>query len=209
MRKIAVILLAGLLSFTQAATLDGRGFMKVKHGLVQAEAQTETEQPTTATCTFISNDNILRRDERTLAPTSLVPLENIAGTIRFREEDENDDYLQVRVSLTGFEPLKLYSIVINENSDVKDRCTKVGRVFNPSNSDPPTGVIAVIKSSNEGNIYSTLSEFPLKLSGAKRQSILNRSCTIHKIQSGDSYKDIWGENSLLDCAPIVSRRNNS
>ena len=68
MRKIAVILLAGLLGFTQAATLDGHGFMKVKHGLAQAEAQTETEQPTTATCTFISNDNVARRDDRSLAP---------------------------------------------------------------------------------------------------------------------------------------------
>ena len=68
MRKIAVILLAGLLGFTQAATLDGHGFMKVKHGLAQAEAQTKTEQPTTATCTFISNDNVARRDDRSLAP---------------------------------------------------------------------------------------------------------------------------------------------
>ena len=72
MRKIAVILLAGLLGFTQAATLDGHGFMKVRHGLAQAEAQTETEteteQPTTATCTFISNDNVARRDDRSLAP---------------------------------------------------------------------------------------------------------------------------------------------
>ena len=139
----------------------------------------------------------------------MVPLENIAGTIRFREEDENDDYLQVRVSLTGFEPLKLYSIVINENSDVTNRCTKVGKVFNPSNSDPPTGVIAVFKSSNDGNIYSTLSEFPLKLSGARRQSILNRSCTIHKIQSGNSVRDIWGGNALLDCAPIVTPRRTN
>ena len=60
MRKIAVILLAGLLGFTQAATLDGHGFMKVKHGLAQAEAQTETERTTTATCTFFSNDNVPR-----------------------------------------------------------------------------------------------------------------------------------------------------
>ncbi len=102
--------------------------------------------------------------------------------------------------------MKLYSIVIYENSDVTNRCTRVGNVFNPSNSDPPTGVIAVIKSSNDGNIYSTLNEFPLKLSGARRQSILDRSCTIHKIQSGNSYRDIWGKNTLLDCAPIVAPR---
>ena len=113
------------------------------------------------------------------------------------------------MSLTGFEPLKLYSIVINENSDVTNRCTKVGKVFNPGNSDPPTGVIAVIKSSNDGNIYSTLREFPLKLSGARRQSILNRSCTIHKIESGNSVRDIWGGNRLLDCAPIVTPRRTN
>ena len=99
MRKLAVILLAGLLGFTQATTLDGRGFMKVKHGLAQVEAQTETETEqaaTTATCTFFINDNVPRRDER-VSTTSLVPIENIAGTVRFREASRDDDYLQVRV----------------------------------------------------------------------------------------------------------------
>ena len=43
MRKLAFILLAGLLGLTQSATLDAREFMKVKHTLAQAEAQTETE----------------------------------------------------------------------------------------------------------------------------------------------------------------------
>ena len=194
MRKFAVILLAGLLGFTQAATLDAREFMKVKHSLAQAEAQTETEteteQPIVATCTFFSNDNVPREQNR-IAEVSLVPLENIAGTIRFREE-EGDDYLQVRVSLGGLDPQKLYGINIFENSDVTNRCTRVGSVFNPGRLDPPNGAIAVIKASDEGNIYATLGEFPLKLSGAKRQSILDRSCTIHKIQKGDSYSDIWG-----------------
>ena len=126
--------------------------------------ETETEQPVIATCTFYSNDNIPRTEDR-IAALSLVPLENIAGTIRFREE-EGDDYLQVRVSLTGFDPQKLYGISINENSDVTNRCTRVGSVFNPGRLDPPNGAIAVIKSSDEGNIYATLSEFPLKLSGS-------------------------------------------
>ena len=126
----------------------------------EVEAETETELPIAATCTFYSNANTPRTEESAIRPTSLVPLEDIAGTVRFREED-GDEYVQVRISLTGFEPLKLYSLVINENNDVTKRCTKVGNVFNPSKKDPPAGMITVIKSNNDGNIYSTISEFPL------------------------------------------------
>ena len=170
MRKLVVILLAGLLGFTSAASLDARDFMKVrKHNFAQTstetetetetEAQTETEQPLTATSTFFSNENVPRRDVM-ISDDTAVPQENIAGTIRFREEN-GDGYVQIRISLTGFERLKSYSIVINENPDVTNRCTKVGSVFNPNRQDPPGGFIAVIKANDEGNIYATISEFPL------------------------------------------------
>ena len=54
--------------------------------------------------------------------------------------------------------------------------------------DPPTGYIATIKASEDGNIYSTLSEFPLVMNGGNsKYSILDRSCTIHKMQKGTKF----------------------
>ena len=192
--------------------------MKVhKHNFAQSSTETETEaevqteagQPLVATSTFYSNDNIPRR-EVAISTTTAVPLENIAGTIRFREED-GDGYSQVRISLTGFEPLKAYSVVVNENPDVTNRCTKVGPVFNPGRLDPPVGFIVYLKANEEGSIYTTISEYPIQLSGNKRQSILNRSITIHKVKSTGTYNninDLWGSETIIDCAPIVRARRD-
>ena len=90
MRKIALILAAALLSLTQSVTLDGQNFMKVKHSLSQTEAETETqtERPVYASCTFYSNDNI--PPVRIAETTSLIPAENIAGTVKFTENDGAD-----------------------------------------------------------------------------------------------------------------------
>ncbi len=89
--------------------------------------------------------------------------------------------------MTGFEPNQAYAFVINESNNVKDRCQNVGKVFNPYKQDPPTGYIATIKASEGGNIYTTLSEFPLVMSGNSKYSILDRSCTVHKMTKGTKF----------------------
>ncbi len=124
------------------------------------------------------------------------------GKIKFTEK-ENQKNIKVNINLQGLQKNKKYGIVIHENGNVSNQCKKVGSVFSP-----PQGYLATLVSNEKGQIDVTLNKVNLKVSGKGKNSIINRSCVIHKPKDQSYEKHYTAEmagqakDKIVDCAKI-------
>lgn len=160
-------------------------------GLLSTLLITSLAEKTVAVCKFEGDrDNHKRGDE------------DIQGRIRFVQKDNEKD-IDIAIRLQGLNKFRKYGIVLHENGNIKDKCKNIGPVFMR-----PQGYLATTTANADGEIEMNLKNINLRITGNKKESILNRSCAIHKpkdqsyetrysVESADRSKD-----KIIDCARI-------
>ncbi len=130
------------------------------------------------------------------------------GQITFNQ-DTDEDFSQISIALSGFEPNGLYLLAIHDSGDTTDKCANVGSIFNPQKEIPPQGYFGSFNANDQGKISALINEFPLLLHDITEetvsQSILNRSCVIHKLINKKQVNSAQCEEFevvKLDCAPL-------
>jgi len=98
----------------------------------------------------------------------------------FIQEGKRDRDTNVRINLRGLTPFKRYGIAVHENGNTRRQCRRVGDIFNPRNRRPPTGAIVTLNANRDGEISAVMKDIDLQISGNEMNSIINRSCVIHK-----------------------------
>ena len=84
----------------------------------------------------------------------------------------------------------------------------MGDIFNPKNRIPPTGALVTLIANRDGEISTVMKDIDLSISGRQMDSILNRSCVIHKpsdraFESSYSIEHSDRRNdNIVDCARI-------
>ncbi len=64
---------------------------------------------------------------------------------------------------------------MHTNGDISKKCTKIGDVFMK-----PQGNLVTIIANNNGEIDTIINGVNLRISGSKKNSILDRSCAVKK-----------------------------
>ena len=63
-------------------------------------------------------------------------VDDVTGQIIFNQVAD-EDFSQISIALSGFEPNGLYHMAIHESGDICDKCVNVGKIFNPHKESPP------------------------------------------------------------------------
>ena len=103
-----------------------------------------------------------------------------------RFENEYHPTLEGEFNFENLEEHGNYILSINEYNDVGKKCKYVGGFYNPRDLKKAPGVKA-FKTDDHGNFEKSFKNLPLSITG--RDSIINRTCLLKKVQANRDDSD--------------------